>query len=68
MSERVNGTIAVYPQGDAWAIRMRPYVTDELNNDKSDILDMVRKRIKERGIKPADIRRAGVTSWTPEKH
>jgi len=37
-------------------------------NDKSDILDMVRKRMKERGIKPMDIRRAGVSKWSPLAH
>ncbi len=57
-----------FPGGDSRPILMRPCRTDEIMNDKADILDMVRKRIKERGIKPMDIRRAGVSKWSPLAH
>ncbi|MEE8629703.1 MULTISPECIES: hypothetical protein [Methylobacterium] len=58
----------MWPQGDKRPILMRPCRTDEINSDKSDILDMVRKRIKERGIEPNEIRQAGVSKWSPGAH
>ena len=68
MSERSRSVATLWPQGDKRPIVMRPCRTDELNNDKADILDMVRKRIEERGIQPIDIRRAGVSKWSPGAH
>lgn len=55
-----------HPAGDKRPILLRPCRTDEIRNDKADILDMVRKRIEERGIKPVTIRRAGVSKWGPD--
>lgn len=68
MSDRQQGVVSSYPQGDTRQIRVRPHVTDELLSDRGDILDLVRKRIEERKLRPIDIRKAGVSNWDREKH
>lgn len=68
MSEQQR-TVAVYlPEGDSRPILVDPYVTNELRTDKEDIIDLIRKRVEKRNIKPIDIRKAGVTKWNAEKH
>ncbi|BCM83575.1 hypothetical protein [Methylobacterium indicum] len=42
--------------------------TEEYKSDRGDILDLVRARIKERGLKPMDLRRAGISNWNAQKH
>ena len=67
MSAQVK-TISVYQQDDKRPILIEPYETVDHRNDKHDILDMVRQHIEERGISSTAIRKAGVSSWNPEKH
>lgn len=45
-----------------------PYNTEEYKSDRTDILDMVRKRIEERKLEPKDLRKAGISNWNAEKH
>lgn len=67
MSEyRAYSSAGEHPAGDTRPILLRPCRTDEIRNDKADILDLVRKRIEERGIKPITIRKKGVSNWGPD--
>lgn len=68
MVERQVGVSTSYPQGDSRPILLRPCRTDEIRSDKTDILDMVRKRIEERKLEPKHLRSAGVTKWSPGAH
>lgn len=66
MSDRQQGVVCSYPHGD----RRQIYLDDKVehDNDKHDILDLVRQRIRERKLKPIEIRRSGVPNWNKERH
>lgn len=48
--------------------QVTPYNTEEYRSDRSDILDMVRKRIDERKLEPKHLRKAGISNWNAQKH
>lgn len=53
---------------DLRPIILRPCATEDYLRDKGDILDLVRKRIEERGIEPKDIRQTIKGYRAPEHY
>ncbi len=46
---------------------LSPHRPDDYLSDKTDTLDLVRRRIRERALEPKDICRT-IAGWRPEEH